>query len=342
MRTVLITGGAGFIGSAFIRYLFEHDPHIKLIVLDALTYAGNLDNLPSLVRESSRLEFWQANVNDFDLVNDLTQRADCVVHFAAETHVARSLYCNRVFFETDVLGTQSVANAVLRWSDRVERFIHISSSEVYGTAAYEPMDEGHPLNPATPYAAAKAGADRLVYSYMVTYDLPAVILRPFNNYGPYQHLEKAVPRLITSVLLDEPFTIHGSGDAARDWIHVDDTARAVARALEAPLKVVRGQVLNIGTGRSISISEIASMVASMMSKPNHPVEYVEDRLGQVVKHIAATEKARKVLGFEPGICFEQGLEKTIRWYSEHTDWWKSQLSLRRVPVKLRNGKVIHY
>jgi dTDP-glucose 4,6-dehydratase len=193
MKTVLVTGGAGFIGSNFIRHIFHKYPEYKIIVLDALTYAGNIENIPVEIRDSGRFEFWYGNLNNLDLVDDLVERSQIIVHFAAETHVARSLYLNRVFFITDVLGTQAIANAVLKHSDTVERLVHISTSEVYGTALKDPMDEEHPLNPTTPYAAAKAGADRLVYSYVESYGIPGVIIRPFNNYGPHQHLESNPP-----------------------------------------------------------------------------------------------------------------------------------------------------
>src|SRR4030043_1961523 len=170
MRTILVTGGVGFIGSNFVRYILDNFNEYKIIVLDSLTYATSLDNISQDLRDSERFEFWYGDVNNLDLVSDLVGRSDIVVHFAAETHVARSLYLHRVFFVTDVLGTQAVVNAVLKHSNRIDRFIHISTSEVYGTAAYEPMDEQHPLNPTSPYAAAKAGADRLVYSYLVAHD----------------------------------------------------------------------------------------------------------------------------------------------------------------------------
>ena len=171
--------------------------------------------------------------------------------------MARSIYDDRRFFETDVLGTKSIANAVLKNREKIDRFIHISTSEVYGTAMVNPMDEDHPLNPVSPYAAAKAGADRLIYSYWSTYDLPVVILRPFNQYGPYQHLEKVIPRFITSALLNEPLTIHGSGEARRDWLFVKDTCERIALVLDAEDERVRGEVFNLGSGFDLDIISIA-------------------------------------------------------------------------------------
>src|SRR6476660_7394055 len=225
-KTILVTGGAGFIGSNFARHLYRKYPEYRILVVDALTYAGSVSNLPEGAQQSGRYEFWYGDVRNGELMDTLVSRADIVVHMAAESHVTRSIYDNRLFFETDVLGTQTVANAVAKYRDRVELFVHVSTSEVYGTAVSPMMDEQHPLNPMSPYASAKCGADRLVYSYWATYSVPAVIVRPFNNFGPMQHLEKVVPRFITSVLLDEKLTVHGNGEAARDFVHVDDTCRA--------------------------------------------------------------------------------------------------------------------
>jgi len=207
MKTILVTGGAGFIGSNFLKHIFKKYQDYRIIVLDALTNAGSIENILLEIRNSERFEFWYSDVNNLDLVSDLVDRSDVVVHFAAETHIARSLYLNRVFFVTDVLGTQSVANAVLKHANKIERFIYISTSEVYGSAIYEPMDENHPLNPTTPYAAAKAGADRLVHSYMASYDIPGVIIRPFKNYGPSHHLR--IKRQVLSVLRQEFLLMRG-------------------------------------------------------------------------------------------------------------------------------------
>lgn len=341
MKTLLVTGGAGFIGSNFVNYIFSKYPDYRLIVLDALTYAGDIENILPEVRNSGRFEFWYGDINNLDLVSDLVGRSDVVAHFAAETHVARSLYSHRVFFVTDVLGTQSVANAVLKHCNRIERFIHVSTSEVYGTAAYEPMDEDHPLNPTSPYAAAKTGADRLVYSYIVAHDIPGVIIRPFNNYGPRQHLEKVVPRFITSCIVEEPLTIHGEGSASRDWVYAEDTARAIDLAIHAPLEKVRGEVFNVGTGRAISVREIAAMISGKFCNAQK-LDFMPDRFGQVQKHIASTKKVEDVLGFRASVTFEEGLGRTIGWYEENRSVWEKQIMLRKVPVKTRDGSVIWY
>lgn len=342
MKTILITGGAGFIGSCFVRHIFKKHPDLKIIVLDALTYAGNPNNFPQEIKESNRFEFWYGNVNNITLVDELVSRSHLVVHFAAESHVARSIFDNRIFFETDVMGTQTIANAVLRHKNKIERFIHISTSEVYGTALKEPMDEEHPLKPLTPYAAAKAGADRLVYSYIITYKIPAIIIRPFNNYGPYQHLEKAIPRFITSAILNEPLTIHGDGSAERDWVYVEDVAEAIESALWVELDKVQGEVINIGTGISTSVLEIAHKILKLMEKPESLVQHIPDRPGQVDKHISSTEKAKQLLGWQAKTSLEEGLKKTIKWYQENRAWWEPLRWMRTVPILTEDGKIEQY
>jgi dTDP-glucose 4,6-dehydratase len=342
MKTVLITGGAGFIGSNFVRYIFDKYPRYKIVVLDALTYAGNPDNLPNRVKKSKRFKFWYGNVTNDDLVNMLVAHSDIVVHFAAESHVARSIFDNKIFYLTDVLGTQSVVNAIVK-NNQIERFIHISTSEVYGTVLSEPMDEEHPLNPTTPYASAKAGADRLVYSYWKTYGIPAVILRPFNQYGPYQHLEKVIPRFITSVILNEKLTVHGTGEARRDWLFVEDTCQRIDRAMHVDIKKIKGEVINLGSGFSLDILSIAKMILKMMKRPRGKrIAFTSDRFGQVQNHLSSTEKAERLLSIKPGRRFENGLEQTIKWYKDNKKWWEPLIWMRHVPIVNKQGKVEYY
>lgn len=334
MKTFLITGGAGFIGSNFLHHLYNRYPDYRLLVLDLLTYAGSVDNLPtSYDSRDGRMEFWYGDVRNAALVESLVERANVVVHFAAETHVTRSIYDNYHFFETDVLGTQVIANAILKHKSTVERFIHISTSEVYGTAEASHMSETHPLMPLSPYASAKAGADRLVYSYWATYKLPAIIVRPFNNYGPRQHLEKVVPRFVTSCLLNEPLTVHGDGSAMRDWTFVGDTCAALDMLCHCEMKKVIGEVFNVGNGNHKSIAEIAQMVVKKMGKSESLITYVGDRPGQVFRHTADRGKVERVIGWKPKVSFEEGLERTIAWYQANATFWKKQLWMRDTPIE---------
>lgn len=340
MKTILITGGAGFIGSNFVRYLHRNYPDYRLIVLDALTYAGSVRNLPVGLSNSSNdgLAFWYGNVRNGELIDTLIAQCDVVMHFAAESHVTRSIYDNQLFFETDVLGTQIVANAVVKFRDRIERFIHISTSEVYGTAQQQVMNEDHPLNPMSPYAAAKCGADRLVYSYWTTYKIPAVIARPFNNYGPYQHLEKVVPRFITSCILGEPLTVHGDGSAARDFLYVEDHCEALDKLLHVARDLVIGEAFNIGTGQHANLVQIANAVCEIMKPPRSPILFVGERPGQVFRHTCDASKAKRVLGWEPRVSFTKGLEQTIQWYRDNEEWWRPQMWMRHIPIITASGK----
>jgi dTDP-glucose 4,6-dehydratase len=340
VRRILITGGAGFIGSHFVKHLLRNYPDYHLTVLDALTYAGGLDNFPESFRNESRFRFCYGNVRNGAIVEELVAGADAVVHFAAETHVPRSLSDTLSFFETDVLGTQALVAAILKHP--VERFVHISSSEVYGTAEFVPMTEEHPLNPTTPYASAKAGADRLVYSYYRSYDLPCVILRPFNTYGPHQHLEKVIPRFVTNALMDEPLIIHGDGGHTRDWGYVQDLCQAVDRVLHVEVAALKGDAINLGTGSEISVLAAARCILEKLGKPSGLIHFAEDRPGQVRRHLAATEKALSLLGWKAQTDFDTGIERTIRWYVENREWWSKRLWMRSVTITDPAGKASTY
>src|SRR5437660_8894217 len=290
-KRVLVTGGAGFIPSNFIHHLLAKTPY-EVVSLDALTYAGNLDNLDGAMSHE-RLSFVQGDIRDADLVRDIVAEVDVIVNAAAESHVEKSIEEGaREFVTTNVEGTQILLDAIREAP--VERFVLISSSEVYGTAESAPMDEAHPLNPRSPYAATKAGADRLAYAYFVTYGLPIVIVRPFNNYGPRQHPEKLIPRFVTSALTGEPLTVHGDGHASRDWLYVDDDAEAIEAVIDADIDAIAGEVINIATGIDLSVSEIADCVLELLDKPASLKSYVDERLGQVDRHIGTTDKAERL------------------------------------------------
>jgi dTDP-glucose 4,6-dehydratase len=322
LKKVLVTGGAGFIPSNFIRHLLANTPY-EVVSLDALTYAGNVENLAD-VMSHERLSFVHGDIRDSKLVRDVVEHVDVIVNAAAESHVEKSITDGgSEFVRTNVEGTQILLDAIR--DAPIERFILISSSEVYGTAEAAPMDEEHPLNPRSPYAGTKAGADRLAYSYFVTYELPIVIVRPFNNYGPRQHREKVIPRFITQALLDRPLTVHGDGHASRDWLYVDDDAEAIEAVIEAPLDAIAGEVINVATGIDISVDEIADKVLDAVGKDGALKQHVEERPGQVDRHIGSTEKAARLLGWRARTGFDEGLARTVAWYRDNEAWWKAPL-----------------
>ncbi len=336
---IFLTGAAGFIGSNFLKYMFDKYPAYSFIVLDALTYAGNLENIPSHIKKSPRFKFWYGSVNDNNIVNPLMAQSDFVVHFAAETSVTRSIFSDNKFFETDVLGTRVMMDSLVK-NPNVKRFIHISTSEVYGTALSHPMDENHLLQPRSPYAAAKSGADRLVYSYCCTYDVPAVIIRPFNNFGPNQHLEKVIPRFITHAMQRKPLTIHGDGSAQRDWLYVTDLCKALDQVLHLEdFDTIKNQVINIGSGKATSILEIAKIILKKFNLPEGYLQFVGDRPGQVECHMSSTKKAKKLLNWQSTVSVEEGLESVIQWYQQNKQWWKKLELMQFVPIKTTNNLI---
>lgn len=317
-KTVFLTGSCGFIGSNFLTYMFNKHPDYRFIVLDALTYAGSMDNIPQEIQDSERFEFFYGSVVNPSEVNNLMSRSDFVVHFAAETHVTRSLVDDYLFVETDVLGTRAKLAALVKNRDKVQRFIHISTSEVYGTTQGSFIDEKHLLNPRSPYAAAKAAADRLVYAYNCTYDLPAVIVRPFNNYGPRQHLEKMVPRFISSAIKGELLTIHGDGSQTRDWIFVEDCCEALDQILHAEnFEQLKHQEINIASGKETSVLDMAKTICQLFNLSEDHIVFLGNRPGQVESQIANAQKAKKLLGWSPKTCLEDGLAKTVSWYLDN-------------------------
>jgi dTDP-glucose 4,6-dehydratase len=319
-KRILVTGGAGFISSAFIRHLLKATPY-EVVSLDALTYAGNLENLAD-IRSHERLSFVQGDIRDEALVRSVVEQVDVIVNAAAESHVEKSILEGASeFVATNVEGTRVLLDAIREAP--VERFILISSSEVYGTAVADPMDEEHPLNPRSPYAATKAGADRLAYAYRATYDLPIAIVRPFNNYGPRQHPEKVIPRFVIQALEDKPLSVHGDGSASRDWLYVDDDAEAIEALIEADVDEVAGEMINLATGDDVSVSRIADLVLEALGKPASLKEFVAERPGQVRRHVGSTEKAERLLGWRARTSLEDGLGRTVQWYRENEAWWRA-------------------
>lgn len=344
-RKILLTGAAGFIGSNVLAYLFDKYPHYYFVVLDALTYCGDIKNISEKIHRAKNFQFVYGDVRNQRVVEHLVSKVDTVIHFAAETHVPRSIHDDTLFFETDILGTQRVASAVLSNRKKIKRLIHISTSEVYGTAITKTMSEAHPLNPQSPYAAAKAGADRLIYSYVATHKLPAVIVRPFNIYGPQQHLEKLIPRFITSCILNEPLTVHGTGKSSRDFTYVLDLAQALDLVVHAPDQKVNGEVFNVGVSQSYSVRDIADTIMGIMKKKqNGEIHYspsvlnIGDRPGQVFRHTADARKIQKILGWKPTVSFGEGLQKTIDWYLANASWWGEKVWMRHVPIETGDGK----
>ena len=341
-RVILITGGAGFIGSNFTNYWSEKFPEDKIIVLDKLTYAGDPDNLSKL-NLNPNFEFVQGDVVDAAVVDFCVQRANIVVHFAAETHVTRSLFDSREFVLTDVLGTQNILSSIVRNRVNIDKYVHISSSEVYGTALSTYMGENHPLNPLSPYAAAKCGADRLVYSFIESYQIPGVIIRPFNNFGPNQHLEKLIPRFITGALTNEPLIIHGGGESRRDFVFVEDTCRIIDSVITSNIAFKESDyVLNIGTGNSVSVLEIANLVLAKFQSTSSIIKFTDDRPGQVSRHTADTNILNEFFDVSSMIQFSEGLSRTIDWYTQNETWWRKRWSSREIEITLPDGrKVIH-
>ena len=304
--TFLVTGGAGFIGSNFIRYMLGKYAELKIVNLDALTYAGNLDNLGSW-RNHPRHEFVHGDILDASLVESLMARVEAVVHFAAESHVDRSIEESSVFVQTNVLGTQVLLDAARKHG--VERFVHISTDEVYGSLGTEGyFSETTPLAPNSPYSASKAGSDMLARAYYETYGLPVLITRCSNNYGSNQHPEKLIPTLISRALRDESLPIYGDGQNVRDWLHVADHCRGIEMVLESGRV---GEVYNIGGHNEWRNLDIAKLILQKLGKPESLITLVEDRLGHDRRYAIDASKIREELGWEPQVAFAEGLDALL-------------------------------
>jgi len=314
---LLVTGGAGFIGSSFIRYIMSEHPDWFVCNLDKLTYAGNLENVKD-VEDHPNYRFLKGDVADRAFVDPLVKWANIIVHFAAETHVDRSVMDAGDFVRTDVFGTFVLLDCAKIHG--VEKFIHISTDEVYGEAHDEPCLENDPLMPKSPYAASKAGADRLAYSYWATHKIPVLISRCSNNYGPYQLPEKMIPLFTTNAIEDKPLPVYGTGKNRRDWIHVLDHCRALELLiLEADCF---GEVFNVSSGREVTILEMCDYILETLGKPKELIEFVVDRPGHVLRHAVNSDKLRKTFAWAPRVNFEDGIRETVLWYKKHPEWWR--------------------
>lgn len=324
---ILVTGGAGFIGSNFVLYWIKNHPEDQVINLDKLTYAGNLENLKS-IEGNSNYKFIKGDICDPKAVQNAMKGINIVVHFAAESHVDRSIVEPAPFVMTNVLGTQVLLDSALK--NKVKRFHHVSTDEVYGSldlTSKGKFNEETKYNPRSPYAASKAGSDHLVRAYFTTYDLPITISNCSNNFGPYQYPEKLIPLAITNILEDKKVPVYGDGLYVRDWLYVEDHVRAIDLILK---KGKIGETYCLGGLTSdINNLEVVKKILKVLGKNVGEIEFVEDRLGHDRKYSIDWSKIKKDLGWEPKYSFDEWLEKTIIWYKENKSWW----------MKLKNGKM---
>jgi dTDP-glucose 4,6-dehydratase len=316
MVNVLVTGGAGFIGANFVRYALAAHPDWEVTTLDKLTYAGRLENLKGVL-DHPRHTFVQGDVADPAAAAPLVIASDIVVHFAAETHVDRSLMSAGEFITTDVYGTFVLLEAA-RQAPGLRRFVQISTDEVYGSVPEGSSRETDELRPRNPYSASKAGADRLAYSYWATYDLPVIITRASNNYGPYQFPEKVIPLFITNAIDDVPVPLYGDGLNERDWLHVSDHCRAIDLLLD---QGTAGEVYNVGGGNPVRNVDLTKRILDCVGKPESLIRPVSDRPGHDRRYALDTSKLR-ALGWTPQVPFELGLRETVAWYRQNEWWWR--------------------
>jgi len=313
---ILVTGGAGFIGSAFVRMVASSGDHQTLVV-DKLTYAGNLENLAP-VSSRNNFEFVRGDIADADFVNGILadHRPDAIVHFAAESHVDRSILSPRPVFDTNLLGTFTLVEGVR--ANKIGRYVHVSTDEVYGSLE-EPLeaDETFPLKASSPYSATKAGSDLLALSYFTTYKLPVLVTRASNNYGPYQFPEKLIPLMICNAMEDKPLPVYGDGLQVRDWLYVDDHCRGILAVLE---KGRDGQIYNIGGNCSLPNIEVIRRILAITRKPESLLTRVTDRPGHDRRYALTNDKLTQETGWKPVMKFDQGLAETVSWYRDNPGW----------------------
>ena len=315
LRRLLVAGAAGFIGSNFVRLIRTTRPDVQVTVLDKLTYAGNLANLVEFEGQPG-YRFVHGDICDADLVDSLAAEADAIVNFAAETHVDRSLMDPFAFVETDVRGTAVLCEAARKYHHEV--FLLVSTDEVYGDVATGRSHEDDGFKPRSPYSASKAGGEHLARAYAESFGLPLLVTRGSNNYGPYQYPEKLIPVLITNAIDGRPLPLYNDGSAVRDYVYVEDHCRAIDLVLhEAPI----GGVFNVGTGVETSGLNVAEAVLQLIGKPNSLIEFVADRPGHDYRYALDISRITE-FGWEPTVSLADGLERTVRWYQEHPEWWR--------------------
>lgn len=330
--TILVTGGAGFIGSNFIHYMMEKYPDYKIVCIDKLTYAGNLRNLETVL-DKKNFRFIKGDICDRELVYRIfeEEKPDIVINFAAESHVDRSIESPDIFLKTNILGTQVLLDASRKYN--VKRFHQVSTDEVYGDLPLDRSDlkftESSPLRPSSPYSASKASADLLVLAYHRTYGVPVTISRCSNNYGPYQFPEKLIPLMIINALNDRPLPVYGDGRNVRDWIHVKDHCEAIDIIIH---RGKEGEIYNIGGENERANIDVVRMILKELGKPESLIRFVKDRPGHDRRYALDISRMKKEFGWSPKISFEEGLKSTIKWYLENRSWWE----------EIINGEYMNY
>jgi len=310
---LLITGGAGFIGSNFVKHIIRKHPDYEITVLDKLTYAGNKNNLKE---DMKKIKFIKGDVCDKKIVGKLVKKSDIIVHFAAETHVDRSIIDAGSFVLTDVFGTYQLMEACKKFG--IEKFVHISTDEIYGQIARGSFRETDKLEPRNPYSASKAGAELLAKSFYITHDVPVIITRSSNNFGPYQHPEKMMPLFITNAMQNKKLPLYGDGKNIRDWLHVTDNCSAIDLVMH---EGKTGEIYNIGGDNERMNIEVTRLILKFLGKPESLIEFVKDRPGHDLRYSLDNTKIKK-LGWRTELKFEEALKQTVEWYKENSWWWK--------------------
>ncbi len=323
---ILVTGGAGFIGSNFIKYLIRNNPDYKIINLDKLTYAGNLENLKDL-NDNKNYKFIQGDIGDEKLINKIVKEVNVIINFAAETHVDRSIANPKAFIETSVLGTYTLLKSAL--DNNIDKYIQISTDEVYGSTDSETFSEYSPFLPNSPYSASKASADLMCRAFHSTYGLNTIVMHSCNVYGPNQYPEKLIPLVITNLIEGKKVPVYGKGHQIREWIYVEDFASAIELTLKEGMG---GEVYNIGSAQRLQNIEVVKTILSHMGKGEEEIEYVKDREGHDFRYAVNSSKIRSELGWKHTKQFQSGIKDTIDWYINNKEWWS----------KLKSGEYMEY